>query len=193
MGRGRIKHPILAITIALAGLALASPPKAMDPPPLPVAMPEIPPKAIPVDPGRTDDASLHGFRSVGTFLIRSRMKITGNKVTRIPIKPMEIEVFTNGVEVKIVAGGRLDESSVFEIYRSDGIGRLNKHTGVLEVVPGLQASCRRDGILRHVRVTRDSLTITEFAAISDQTMVTHALAAKPKPPRPGRGTTTAGS
>jgi hypothetical protein len=189
MGRGRIARSAFAIT--LAGLALASPAKGMDPPPLPVAIPEIPPKAMRVDPDQAPEGSAHGDHKIGAFVIRSRMKITDAKVTRIPIKPVGIEVFTNGVELKIVIEGRKDETSVYEIYRSDGIGRLNKHTGVLEVVPGLQASCMRNGILRHVRVTHDSLTITEFAAVSDQTIVSHAVA-RPTP-RAGPDSSAAGS
>jgi len=189
MGRGRIARSALAIT--LAGLAFASPAEAVDPPPLPVAIPEIPPKAMEVDPDQTPEISAQGYHMIGAFVVRSRIKIIDERVTRIPIKPIEIEVLTNGVELKVVIEGREDETSVFDVYRSDGIGRVNRHTGVLEVVPGLQASCTRNGILRHVRVTHDSLTITEFAAVSDQTMVTHAVA-RPSP-RAGPDASAAGS
>jgi hypothetical protein len=166
------------------------PARGTEAPPSPEDQPV--PKAIPVDPSEQVPGSLQGYRQIGTYVIRTRMKITGDHVTRIPIKPLEIEVLTNGTDLKIVVQGHNDEASTYEIYRSDGIGRLNKHTGVLEVVPGLQAYCKRDGILRHLRVTREALTITEFAAISDQTMVTHALA-RPKPRAAPANTAAAGS
>ena len=122
-----------------------------------------------------------GFRHVGSFVVRAQLKITDDRVTRVPIKPILIDVFTNGVELRMVAAGRDDASPSYQLYRSDGIGRLNPETGVLEVIPGLQGSSCRDGILRHARVTREALTLTQFAGVSNQTLVTHAVAA-PRPP-----------
>ena len=68
----------------------------------------------------------------------------------------------------------------FEIYRSDGIGRQRKGSGALEVIPGLQATSNVGGILRHLRLSRESMTITTFPGVSDQTIVSHAIAAEPK-------------
>ena len=38
-----------------------------------------------------------------------------------------------------------------------------------------------DGVLRHLRLSRESLTITTFPGVSNQTVVSHAVAAKLKP------------
>jgi hypothetical protein len=50
------------------------------------------------------------------------------------------------------------------------------------VIPGLQASSQTGGVLRHLRLSRESLTITTFPGVSDQTIVSHAVAAEPTSP-----------
>ena len=37
------------------------------------------------------------------------------------------------------------------------------------------------GVLRHLRLTRESFTITTFPGVSDQTIISHAIAAELKP------------
>ena len=120
------------------------------------------------------------FRHVGDFVLRSHFKITGDKVTPIPMKPLSFRVFTDGVSVMVSADGDEESSTTFEIYRSDGIGRQRSGGAALEVIPGLQATSRTGGILRHLRLSRESLTITTFPGISDQTVVIHAVAAEAK-------------
>lgn len=120
------------------------------------------------------------FRHVGDFLLRTHFKVTGEKVTPIPMKPLFFSVFTDGVNVMVSAGGDEESSTTYEIYRSDGIGRQRDGGGALEVIPGLQATSRTGGILRHLRLSGESLTITTFPGISDQTVVIHAVAAEPK-------------
>jgi hypothetical protein len=151
------------LTALLAVTALAQPAAAGDPP--------LPTQASAGSPSAAD------FRHVGSYLVSSRLKITDDRVTRIALKPLAIDVFTNGVELRLVAASRDDATANYQLYRTDGIGRLNGRTGVLEVVPGLQASSSAEGILRHVRVTREALTITQFSGMSNQTLVTHAVAA----------------
>jgi hypothetical protein len=50
----------------------------------------------------------------------------------------------------------------------------------LEIIPGVQAMSRADGVLRHLRLSGESLTITTFPGVSDQTIVSHAVAAVPR-------------
>jgi len=120
------------------------------------------------------------FRHVGDFILRSHFKITGDKLTPVPMKPLLFRVSTDGVSVMVSAEGDEESTTTFEIYRSDGIGRQRSGGGALEVMPGLQASIRTGGILRHLRLSRESLTITTFPGISDQTVVIHAVAAEMK-------------
>jgi hypothetical protein len=129
-------------------------------------------------------APLHGaeFRHVGDFLLQSHFKLTGEKQTPIPMKPVVFRVYTDGVRVKISAEGDSESGTTFEIYRSDGIGRQRSGRGALEVIPGLQATTNNGGVLRHLRLSRETLTITTFPGVSDQTIISHAIAAEPKPP-----------
>ncbi len=129
------------------------------------------------------------FRHIGDFLLQSHFKLTGDKQTPIPMKPMVFRVYTDGVRVKISAEGDADSGTTFEIYRSDGIGRQRSGRGALEVIPGLQATTNTGGVLRHLRLTRESMTITTFPGVSDQTTVSHAIAAEPKPASPKKSQT----
>lgn len=121
------------------------------------------------------------FKHVGDYLLQAHYKLTGQQVTPIPMKPIAFSVFTDGVKIRVTAEGDDDSHSTFEIYRSDGIGRQRKGAGALEVIPGVQAMSNVAGTLRHLRLSRESMTITTFPGVSDQTIVSHAIAAEPKP------------
>lgn len=121
------------------------------------------------------------FRHVGDFLLQAHFKLTGGKMTPIPMKPIAFRVYTDGVHVRVSAEGDDQSHTTFEIYRSDGIGRQRKGSGALEVIPGIQATSNAGGILRHLRLSRESLTITSFPGVSDQTIVSYAIAAEPRP------------
>lgn len=123
------------------------------------------------------------FRHVGDFLLQSHFKLTGDKLTPIPMKPIAFRVFTDGVRIKISAEGDEESHTTFEIYRSDGIGRQRSGGGALEVIPGLQATSHTGGVLRHLRISAESMTLTTFPGVSDQTIVSHAIAAEPVPAR----------
>jgi len=119
------------------------------------------------------------FRHVGDFLLQSHFKLVGQQVTPIPMKPIAFRVFTDGVKIRVSAEGDEESHTTFEIYRSDGIGRQRQGAGALEVIPGLQATSNTGGTLRHLRLSRESMTITTFPGVSDQTIVSYAVAAEP--------------
>lgn len=121
------------------------------------------------------------FKHVGDFLLTAHFKLTGQQVTPIPMKPLAFSVFTDGVKIRVTAEGDTEAHSSFDIYRSDGIGRQRQGAaGALEVIPGLQAMSNVGGTLRHLRLSRESMTITTFPGVSDQTIVSHSVAARPK-------------
>lgn len=120
------------------------------------------------------------FRHVGDYLLQAHYKLTGAEMTPIPMKTMAFHVYTDGITVRISAEGQDDAYMSYDIYRSDGIGRQRSGSGALEVIPGIQASTSTGGILRHLRISRESFTITTFPGVSDQTIVSHAVAATPK-------------
>lgn len=119
------------------------------------------------------------FRHVGDYLLSSHFKLSGERVIPIPMKPIAFRVFTDGVEVRVVTEDNDEARSTFTVYRSDGIARQRPAVGALEVIPGIQAMSQVDGVLRHLRLSRESLTITTFPGVSDQTIVSYAVAAEP--------------
>jgi len=121
------------------------------------------------------------FKHVGDFLLQSHFKLAGAKITPIPMKPIAFRVFTDGVSIRVSTEDDAESHATFEIYRSDGIGRQRSGAGALEVIPGLQATSRASGVLRHLRLSRESMTITTFPGVSDQTIISHSVAAEPKP------------
>ncbi len=125
-------------------------------------------------------AHANEFKHVGDFLLQAHFKLTGQQVTPIPMKPIAFRVSTDGIRIRVSAEGDEESHSTFEIYRSDGIGRQRQAAGALEVIPGLQAMSTSGGTLRHLRLSRESMTITTFPGVSDQTIVSHSVAAEPK-------------
>lgn len=121
------------------------------------------------------------MRHVGDFMLKSHVKLSGGDVTPIPMKPMVFRVFTDGVIIRVSVAGDDEATSSFEIYCSDGISRQRSAGGALEVIPGVQATSRNHNVLRHLRMSAESLTITTFPSVSDQTIVSHAVAAEPIP------------
>jgi len=121
------------------------------------------------------------FKHVGDFLLQAHFKLTGQQMTPIPMKPIAFRVFSDGVRIRVTAEGDEEAHTTFDIYRSDGIGRQRQGAGALEVIPGLQAMSNAGGTLRHLRLSRESMTITTFPGVSDQTIVSHAIAAELKP------------
>ena len=132
------------------------------------------------------------FHHFASFVLDSHFKVTGGRVTPIPMKPIVFEVSTDGVHVRLTAEGDAEARTSFEIYRSDGIGRQRPGGDTLDIIPGIQAMSKSGGVLRHLRLTRDALTITTFPGVSDQTLITHAIATPPRsaPSAPSAPTTT---
>jgi len=118
------------------------------------------------------------FRHVGDYLLQSHFKLTGDKMTPIPMKAVVFRVTTDGAIIRVSAGGDDEAVTSFEIYRSDGISRQRTEGGALEVIPGVQAMSRNNNVLRHLRMSAESMTITTFPGVSDQTTVSFAVAAE---------------
>jgi hypothetical protein len=121
------------------------------------------------------------FRHIGDFLLQSYFKVTGSGVTPIPMKPVAFKVYTDGVTIRInLMEDEKEAYTSFDIYRSDGISRQRADSGAIEVIPGIQASSNSGGTLRHLRLTQEAFTLTTFPGVSDQTIVSYAVAATSK-------------
>lgn len=133
------------------------------------------------------------FASFGDYVVRQQTKILGSgKVVQVPIKPLRLSVSTDGITVRLATSSQSDAWSTFTIYRSDGIGRQDRPGGPLEVVPGVQATSDHGGVHKHLRLTRDTLTLTTFPGVSDQTVVIHAVL-DPSSADPAAGSGTRGA
>lgn len=124
------------------------------------------------------------FRHIGDFIVRSRIKVAEGKSMPTTIKPLRLSAFTDGFTVRLSTAGDPSSASEFRIYRSDGIGRQQSENGALEVIPGVQASSTKGGVLRQLRLTEKTLTLTSFPGVSNQIIITHATAAPPPKARP---------
>jgi len=122
-------------------------------------------------------AGAQEFRHLVEFILKSHLKITNGQVSPIPVKPVAFHVYTDGLTIRISTENDPSATTTFDIYRSDGVGRRRIGGGGIEVIPGLQATSRIDGVYRHLRLSSESLTITTFPGVSDQTIVSHAVAA----------------
>ena len=116
------------------------------------------------------------FRHFGNFILKSHFKITGDRVTPIPMKPVVFRVTTDGVRVRVAVEGEGEAHSSFEIYRADGICRQRSGSADLDVIPGIQAMSTSGKVLRQLRLSRETLTLTTFPGLSDQTIISHAVA-----------------
>lgn len=126
------------------------------------------------------------FRHIGDFVVKSRIKVVENKAISTAISPLVLSVFTDGISVRISTAGNTDDASEYKIYRSDGIGRQQGESGALEVLPGVQASSEKGGILRQIRLTERTLTMTSFPGVSNQIIITHAAAVAPPKALPAK-------
>ena len=124
------------------------------------------------------------FSHFGSFMLKSHFKVAGEQVTPIPMKPIVFHVSTDGTRVHVTAEGDNEARTTFDIYRSDGIARQRPGEVTLDVIPGIQAMSHGSGVLRHLRLTRESFTLTTFPGVSDQTIITYALATAPSLPVP---------
>ena len=124
------------------------------------------------------------FKSIGDFLLQSHFKLTGQQMTPIPIKPVVFHVSTDGLQIRVATEDGEDSYATFEIYSSDGIGRPRPGANTLEILPGLQAMSRADGALRHLCISRESMTLTIFPCMSDQTVVSYAIVRQQQPNNP---------
>jgi len=122
------------------------------------------------------------FQHVGDYLLKSHFKLVGQKITPIPTKPIAFRVFTNGVTIRVTTEDDDEAHMSFTIYRSDGIGRQRDGGGALEIIPGIQATTSVGGVLRHLRLSKESMTITTFPGVSNQTIVNYSVAAEPIKP-----------
>jgi hypothetical protein len=133
------------------------------------------PRAVPVTEG--SETVPDGFRLFGDYILDSRVKVTDGVPQIMPIKPLRLRVFTDGISVRVQTEGEDAGQSKFKIYRADGVGRQSEKSAAVEIIPGVQALSEQSGIIRHLRLSRETLTLTVFPGVSNQTIISTARAA----------------
>jgi hypothetical protein len=169
----RRAQPFVALALWLGAAAMAGADPSLELP----SHPGIP-MAEPAVPAPTDgDLVPDGFRHFGDYILEVRVKITDGTPQVMPIKPLRLRVYTDGITVRVHTEGDDSGHSSFKIYRSDGIGRQAEKTATVEIIPGVQALSEQSGIVRHLRLSRETLTLTVFPGVSNQTIISTARAA----------------
>lgn len=167
--------PLTAYAVVAAWMAGAWWAAADPSMPLPVEG-EIP-RAVPVSESQGEESVPDDFRVFGDYIMDSRVKVTNGATQVMPIKPLRLRVFTDGISVRVQTEGDDSGHTSFKIYRSDGIGRQSEKNGAVEIIPGVQALSDQSGIVRHLRLSRETLTLTVFPGVSNQTIISTARAA----------------
>jgi len=125
-------------------------------------------------PAAADALSAQDFRHVGSYRLVSQAKITRTSSVQMPVASLTFQVHCDGVQVKVAISGQPETETTYQIYRSDGLVRQRQDGNAIEVIPGIQAICQAGGVLRHLRLSKDNLTLTTFPDAVDQTIVIHA-------------------
>ncbi len=124
--------------------------------------------------GMTAPLCAQEFHHIGTYRLVSQAKISRTTAVEIPVSPLHFMVHCDGVQVKLSISGQPETETTFQIYRSDGLVKQSPDGAAVEVVPGIQAICQAGGVLRHLRLCKQSLTLTTFPDAVDQSVVVHA-------------------
>jgi hypothetical protein len=117
-----------------------------------------------------------GFRLIGHYQMRSKMKVEDSQVMPVEISPLSYRVYSDGIDIRVYCSSAGEDSyTSYQIYRSDGVG-VAKSSGEIEVVAGVQAMCKKGEMLRQISVTRSSLTMVRMPPRSHRVLVTRATA-----------------
>ena len=117
-----------------------------------------------------------GHRLIGSYELNSKLRVENGVSQPVVISPLIYRVYSDGIELRVyckTAGE--DNYTVYDIYRSDGVGVVKK-AGDIEIVAGVQAYSTRGDVLRQISVTRNSLTMIQSPPRSHRVIITRAIA-----------------
>jgi len=121
-----------------------------------------------------------GFRLIGSYQLKSKMKVENGKAMPVLISALSYQVYSDGVDVRVYCNTSGEESfTSYQIYRSDGVG-IVKSSGEIEMVAGVQAVCKKGEMFRQLSVTRNSLTLVKMPPRSHRVIITRAISSSTK-------------
>ncbi|MEM9079749.1 MAG: hypothetical protein AAGC74_03550 [Verrucomicrobiota bacterium] len=111
------------------------------------------------------------FRQVGSYRISGGSLVKGGQANPILMDGVILEVFTDGIDLRIRPRGSEESYIEFQIYRDGGIFDESGKN----LLPGVQAFSDQGGVVRHLCLAQDRLTLTKFPASSTDLQITYAL------------------
>ncbi|MDP0491992.1 MAG: hypothetical protein Q7Q71_13160 [Verrucomicrobiota bacterium JB023] len=110
------------------------------------------------------------FKEIGTFEVTGGQLLASKKLSALALAPLLLEVFTDGVDVRVKLSGQDEGYLEFQIYRNDGIF----DGGSENLLPGLQGFSDQGGVIRHLSLTQEKLVIVKHPSRSSEIEVTYA-------------------
>ena len=115
------------------------------------------------------------FKLIGGFKLTSSVKIENGEVLELVISPLDYEVYSDGLDVRvycITEGGSSSSYTNYSIYRSDGISSAKNNEIIFEA--GVQAYSTQGDMIRQISLTRKRLTMIKIPPQSSRIIVTRA-------------------
>lgn len=131
------------------------------------------PKAIVVRPANLPDS----YKLVGEYILNTKIKVEQGESHKLQNTDSAFRVFSNGQFIRVYNTSVNEEFHSYEIYRADGIAH-NDDDGNIRVTPGIQARYTEGSLLKHLSVTHDTLTLTDFPPVSSSVIIFQALRKK---------------
>ena len=117
-----------------------------------------------------------GYRLIGSYELNSKLRVENGVSQSVVISPLTYRVYSDGIDLRVYCETADEDSyTVYQIYRSDGVGVIKK-TREIELVAGVQAYSTNGNILRQISVTRNSFTMVQTPPRSHRVIITRAIA-----------------
>ena len=117
-----------------------------------------------------------GYRLIGSYELNSKLRVENGVSQSVVISPLVYRVYSDGIDLRVYCETADEDSyTVYQIYRSDGVGVIKK-TREIELVAGVQAYSTNGNILRQISVTRNSFTMVQIPPRSHRVIITRAIA-----------------
>lgn len=120
-----------------------------------------------------DEGLPGGFRFVGNYQVVKRVKVRDGEVVPVAMRPLLLRVYTDGIEVRVYGNLEREDSTVFKVYRDDGV-MVEGDEDTVETIPGVQARTLVGGVLRQMTLTNEGLVLAKFPAFSDIVELSYA-------------------
>lgn len=127
-------------------------------------------EALPVVATKQEVATPTEFKEVGVFRVTKAVLTQLGKTTEVEKGDLILQVFTDGIDVRISPLGQDDDFLAFQIYQSGSIFEA----GGKNSIPGVQAFSDQGEVVRHLVLHKKLLTITKFPTSTSDVEIVYA-------------------